>query len=190
MGGTLCFLWEDLSVSYGRNSQFPGKKQPLYLFRICQLPLILITYSTCCGGGDILLLPLPVPIFDLVHNAHVIISCRRTAVYPNSILPSNCITNKENRYYKYLTAYYPLSLLPINKFSLHVENYGPKYMVLFYCNPQGTQMWWPNFKFQASPLDSDLRELFVYQFLDFLASFAAFSSFKFCGFVVLIFSDL
>ena len=136
MGGTLCFLWEDLSISYGRNSQFPGKKQPLYLFRICQLPLILVTYSTCCGGGgDILLLPLPVPMFDQVHNAHVIISCRRTAVYPNSILPSNCITNKENRYYKYLTAYYPLSLLPINKFSLHVENYGPKYMVLFYCNP-------------------------------------------------------
>ena len=131
MGGSLCFLWEELSVSWEETTPLPVQNMsitpdPYYLQHLLW------------GGGDILLLPLPVPMFDLVHNAHVIISCRRTAVYPNSILPSNCITNKENRYYNYLTAYYPLSLLPINKFSLHVENYGPKYMVLFYCNPQGT----------------------------------------------------
>ena len=47
---------------------FSVREKPLYLLRICWLPQVLVTYIVPnLGWGDILLLPLPVPILDLAH---------------------------------------------------------------------------------------------------------------------------
>ena len=77
---------------------FSVREKPLYLLRICWLPQVLVTYIVPnLGRGDILLFAPPRSYLGSSACAVcLLISCRWTAVYPNSLLPCNLITNKEN----------------------------------------------------------------------------------------------
>ena len=94
-----------------------------------------VTVTMYSLWGEHLLLPLPFPIFDLVHVQLIML----VSVQMKSCLPGNWITNEEK-------SCYPNSLLPSNHWSrsiisLHVHhayfNKAQNLWLLFYSNPQG-----------------------------------------------------
>ena len=107
----------------------------LYLLRRDNYPKVPITV---CGGKKFLL-PLPFPIFDLVHVQFICFYCTDEQLFTEQLLPGNRITGEEN-------SCYPNSSLPGNLFyrsifSLHVHhayfNIAQIIWVLFYSNPPG-----------------------------------------------------
>ena len=81
----------------------------------------------------------PSPFLSLICAAHLLVSVQMNSCLPKQLLPGNWITNEEN-------SCHPSSSLPANFWYRSIivfacapclSLYRPKYMCIFYCNPQG-----------------------------------------------------